>query len=115
MTMSDLPEHLRSIYRTSERHENRRGFVCLDRNERATPIPDSTFRDMLARLSVNDVMSYPDAGPFTERVARQLRMPEDYIAETAGSDGALRRLFMAYLRPGGVVVTLDPSYAMYEL
>jgi histidinol-phosphate aminotransferase len=50
-----------------------------------------------------------------ERVAKQLSLQEDHIAETAGSDAAIRRLFMAYLRPGHAVVMLNPSYAMYEI
>src|SRR5712691_8755857 len=108
-------EHLTTIRRTSERHEGRSGFVCLDRNERVSAIPEPLFRDMLARLTVQDLMSYPDAGPFVARLAKQLGLPEDHIAETAGSDAAIRRLFMAYLRPGNTVITLNPSYAMYEI
>jgi histidinol-phosphate aminotransferase len=115
VTILSPQEHLRSIFRAGERHEGRKGLICLDRNERVSPIPDAVFRDMLAHVTVEDVMAYPDAGPFVERLARQLSLPEDHFAETAGSDAALRRLFMAYLRPGGGVVSLDPSYAMYDI
>ena len=115
MTIPSPHEHLRSIFRTSERHEGRKGLICLDRNERVSPIPEPIFREMLAHLTIQDVMVYPDAGPFVERLARVLSLPEDHVAETAGSDAALRRVFMAYLRPEGIVVSLDPSYAMYDL
>lgn len=111
---SPLP-HLLAIERTSERHEEREGFICLDRNERASPIPDDAFRAMLAQFTLRDVMAYPDAGPFIAMLSERLGMPESWIAETNGSDAALRRVFMAYLPPGGVVVTLSPSYAMYSL
>src|SRR5712691_2725764 len=113
---SFLPkDHLLAVRRSSERHEGREGFVCLDRNERASPIPEAIFRDMLEHLTVTDMMAYPDAGPFVTRLARQVGVSEDHIAETAGSDAAIRRLFMAYLRPGATVVSLNPSYAMYEI
>jgi histidinol-phosphate aminotransferase len=115
VTIPSPHEHLRSIFRTSERHEGRKGLICLDRNERVSPIPEPIFREMLAHVTIQDVMVYPDAGPFVERLARELSLPEDHIAETAGSDAALRRVFMAYLQPDGVVVSLDPSYAMYDL
>jgi histidinol-phosphate aminotransferase len=108
-------EHLRPIYRTAERHEGRAEFVCLDRNERASPLPAAVFRDMLASVSMRDLMSYPDAGALVSRLAHALRLPEDWIAETAGSDNAIRRTFMAYLRPGAGVVAPSPSYAMYEI
>jgi histidinol-phosphate aminotransferase len=113
--MIEPREHLRPIYRTSERHEGRAGFVCLDRNERASPLPDADFRDMLASVSMRDLMAYPDAGALVSRLARMLQLPEDWIAETAGSDNAIRRTFMAYLRPEAVVVSPSPSYAMYEI
>ncbi|MGB8488387.1 MAG: hypothetical protein WCD67_19130, partial [Xanthobacteraceae bacterium] len=64
MTIPSPHEHLRSIFRTSERHEGRKGFICLDRNERVSPIPEPIFREMLAHLTIQDVMAYPDAGPF---------------------------------------------------
>jgi histidinol-phosphate aminotransferase len=108
-------DHLRTIYRTSERHEGRAGFVCLDRNERTSPLPDAVFRDMLASVSMRDLMAYPDAGGLVSRLAKVLQLPEDCIAETAGSDNAIRRTFMAYLRPGAEIVSADPSYAMYEI
>src|SRR4051794_3807215 len=98
--------HLTAIERTSERHEARDGFVCLDRNERASEIPDDAFRAMMAQLTPHDVMAYPDAGAFIATLSAQLGMPEAWIAETNGSDAALRRVFMAWLPPGGTVVTL---------
>ncbi len=108
-------KHLSAVHRTSERHEGRAGLICLDRNERVSPIPEAVFRRMLASLTVQDVMSYPDAGGFVSRLSKHLGFPEDYIAETAGSDAAFRRLFMAYLGPGAGVVSLNPSYAMYHV
>lgn len=108
-------DHLQAISRTTERHEGRDGFVRLDRNERVSPIPEPFFREMLAQVRPEDVMCYPDAGPFVARLSNRLGFPEDHIAETAGSDAALRRVFMAFLEPGATVVTLNPSYAMYDL
>lgn len=113
--MIEPREHLRPIFRTSERHEGRAEFVCLDRNERVSPLPDAIFRAMLASVSMRDLMAYPDAGALVSRLAHMLKLPEDWIAETAGSDNAIRRTFMAYLRPEATVVAPSPSYAMYEI
>jgi histidinol-phosphate aminotransferase len=115
MSKFEPREHLLAIERTPERHEQREGFVCLDRNERVGGISDAFFRDMLAQLSPREITAYPDAGPFIATLSAHLGFPESHIAETNGSDAALRRTFMAYLRPGGEVVSLKPSYAMYDL
>ena len=108
-------EHLLAIERTSERHEDRENFICLDRNERASQLPEAIYREVLQQIKPRDLTAYPDAGPFVAKLAAQLGVPENWIAETNGSDAALRRVFMAYLAPGRVVASLRPSYAMYEL
>ena len=110
-----MKDHLRSISRASERHLGREGFIGLDRNERVSPIPETQFRAMLASLKMDDLTAYPDAGPFVMRISAATKLPEDWIAETAGADAGIRRLFMAYLRAGDGVVTLKPSYTMYEI
>jgi histidinol-phosphate aminotransferase len=110
-----MKDHLRSISRASERHLGREGFVGLDRNERVSPIPETQFREMLASLKMEDLTAYPDAGAFVSRISAATKLPEDWIAETAGADAGIRRLFMAYLRPGDGLVTLKPSYTMYEI
>jgi histidinol-phosphate aminotransferase len=110
-----LREHLRSVERTNERHEGRERFICLDRNERASPFPDALLRQMLSGLTSRDLMAYPDAGPLVRRLSAQIGLPEDWICETAGSDAAVRRVLMAYLKPGGAVLFANPSYAMYEI
>src|SRR5262245_9153945 len=115
-TMPDLlREHLRAIERTNERHEGRERFVCLDRNERASPFPEALLQRMLSTVTSRDLMAYPDAGPLVARLSGQIGLPEDWICETAGSDAAVRRLLMAYLRPGGAMLSTNPSYAMYEI
>jgi len=108
-------EHLRSIHRTNERHEGRDRFVCLDRNERDTPFTETVLRQMLADLNSRDLTAYPDAGAFVSKLSTQIGFSEDWICETAGSDAAVRRLMMAYLKPGRTVVFGNPSYAMYDI
>jgi histidinol-phosphate aminotransferase len=115
MTRITPRDHLVGVERSNERHEGREGFVCLDRNERASPFPDATLRDMFASVTSRDLMAYPDPGPFVSRLARQTGRGEDWIVETAGSDAGLRRVMMAYLRPGGTVLFANPSYAMYDI
>src|SRR5947208_2235791 len=76
-TMPDfMPrEHLRSIERSNERHEGRDRFVCLDRNERASPFSDELMRRMLSGLTSRDLTAYPDAGPFVRRLSAQIGLP----------------------------------------
>jgi len=108
-------EHLRAVERTNERHERRDRFICLDRNERASPFSEALMRQMLSELTPRDLMAYPDPGSFVSRLSAQVGLGEDWICETAGSDAAVRRLLMAFLKPGQTVLFANPSYAMYEI
>lgn len=105
--------HLVGIHRDSERNLGRKGLMRLDRNERVTPLAEAVFRDMLGRLTIEDVTGYPDSWPFVERVARLTRLTGDHVSVTPGSDGGIRRIFQAYIGPGDVILTAEPTYAMY--
>ncbi len=115
MTAPPPNEHLLSIRRDSDCIGDRRGFVCLDRNERPSPWPDDVFRQMLAKLDPWDLTHYPDLGPLYQRLVRATGLPQERLCVGAGSDSLIRRMFQAYLRPGDTVVTPDPTYGMYAV
>src|SRR5262249_11359652 len=79
------------------------------------PFSEALMRQMLSELTPRDLMAYPDPGAFVSRLSAQVGLGEDWICETAGSDAALRRLLMAFLKPGQTVLFANPSYAMYEI
>ena len=60
-------------------------------------------------------MAYPDPGPFVSRLARQTGRPRRLDRRDRGSRRGLRRVMMAFLRPGGTVLFANPSYAMYDI
>jgi histidinol-phosphate aminotransferase len=113
---SPLPNaHLLAIARDQERHLSREGYLRLDRNERVSALPEKHFRAMVAQLSVDVLMAYPDAGAFVDRVAASTGLPVDHVVPTAGSDGGIRRIFTAFVSPGDVVQIANPTYAMYDV
>jgi histidinol-phosphate aminotransferase len=113
--MIEPNEHLKSIYRTSERMPERRGRVHMDLNERVTPFEPAIQAQLLAQIQPELLCHYPDASPLYERLARHLALPEEMLYITPGSDAAIRLLFQAYLRPGDRVVFPQPTFAMYEV
>jgi len=106
-------EHLDAISRDSDCLGERRGFVCLDRNESPAPWSDEVFRDMLATLDAWDFTHYPDLGPLYDSLIRTTGLPHERLCVGAGSDAIIRRAFQAFLRPGDRVISPEPSYGMY--
>ena len=95
----------------SERHHAMR----LDKNERTFPFPDEVFRDMMARVTSEDLTMYPDQTPLYKKLAARHGLDVSQILLTAGSDAALKTIFECYVREGDRVVFLDPTYAMIDV
>lgn len=113
--MIEPNEHLKSIHRMSERMPERRGRLHMDMNERVMPFEPSVYATLLAQIRPELLCHYPDASPLYERLSRHLRVAEDQLYVTPGSDAAIRLLFQAYLRPGDRVVFPEPTFAMYAV
>jgi histidinol-phosphate aminotransferase len=58
---------------------------------------------------------YPITDDLYAALGQHLSISEDHLLLTAGSDAAFKAFFQAYLEPGSSVVTLDPTYAMYDV
>jgi histidinol-phosphate aminotransferase len=65
---------------------------------------------------VNPLALYPDAAchALTAALAAHLRVPADHLCLGNGSDEIIHFLGLAFLRPGDVLLTGDPSFVRYE-
>ncbi len=94
-------------------YEGRPG-LRLDKNENLAPDP-ALVREVLARTPAQSLADYPDYGAFLKVLARWMRCRPENLLLTAGSDGAIKLVFEAYLEPGDEFVTLSPSFAMFTV
>jgi histidinol-phosphate aminotransferase len=93
-------------------------FVRLDGNEGA--VADPVVLDELARSLRGDAVraarllrDYPSSEPLRELLAQRFAVDRTRVAVTAGADGALDRLFRAYLEPGDEVLVAEPTFEMF--
>jgi len=107
--------HLLQLRRVSDNMRDRRGFVCLDRNERVDPFSAAQLAQMLSAIGPESISAYPDPSPLIDRLAERLQVPAGWIYPTNGSDAAIRKVFQTYVRPGDRVLLADPTYAMYPI
>jgi histidinol-phosphate aminotransferase len=91
------------------------GLVRLNRNERLEPLP-AWFVDRIRGALDGDLLTgYPSTDSLYERLSEWLGVARERLLLTAGSDSAVRAVYQALLRPGDGVVSLEPSYAMYQV
>ena len=82
----------------------------LDGNEGSRPEPE-LLRE-LAEQPVDLLRDYPDLGELEAAIARRHGVEEDRVLVTDGADGAMDRLFRAYLEPGRELLVPVPTFEM---
>ncbi len=115
---SKLPPPVPALIDLNRVHEpgsETRTYVGLDRNERLAPLPDWFIESTRQLLESALLTRYPVQDRLHRQLADELRLSEEQLLLTAGSDAAIKALYQAYIRPGDAVVILDPSYAMYSV
>ena len=109
-------QYLRGIQRirVSEGRDLGAG-LRLDRNERVDAWPDDFLIDVMAAQPSYFLSVYPESGPLIEKIASFHGIRPTQVLLTAGIDGGIKTLFEVMTAPGDLVVTVDPTYAMYQV
>lgn len=103
------------LHRAREPGSETRAYVSLDRNERLQPFPDWFLETLRQSLQSTVLTSYPITDGIYLQLSTQLGISEEQLLLTAGSDAAIKAVYHAYVRPGDLVMMLDPSYTMYRV
>ncbi len=95
--------------------ESRRdpGMLWLDKNENTDPELIAVVAQVVAGLPNHAQHAYPESGPLYHKLAAWLSLRPENLLLAAGSDGAIRAAFEAFVSPGEVVIHTGPTFAMY--
>lgn len=106
---------VRDVVRWPVSQAERLDKLRLDKNENCAGWPTRVMDGMLAGLSRHFLTAYPEPHTLYEKIAKWHGITTDRLMVTAGSEMAIRYLFEAYLEPGDELVSLEPSFAMFEV
>lgn len=90
-------------------------LLWLDKNENTDPELAKLTTRLLSEIDPTSIYSYPECAPLYNKLADHLGLKADHLLLTAGSDGAIRSVFEAFINPGDVVVYTVPTFAMYAV
>lgn len=90
-------------------------LLWLDKNENTDPELAKLTTRLLSEIDPTAIYSYPECTPLYHKLAGHLGVKADHILLAAGSDGAIRSVFEAFINPGDVVVHTVPTFAMYAV
>ena len=93
----------------------RQDYIRMDLNENPGGLPEEFIQKVLSKVDPQFISQYPETLPFTETLADYLGVEVNQLCLTNGSAEAIRHIIEAYSGPGGRIVSVDPSYAMFDV
>lgn len=102
--------------------QGRYGFLRLDMNENPGGLPKELVEEVKKELTPEYLAMYPEESRMKELLADYLnresapvRLSEENLCLTNGSDMCIRYLYEVFAEPGSKVVTVAPSFEMYRI
>lgn len=109
-----LNENVKDLNRIFDQNL-REGYLRLDLNENPGGLPEEFIRKVLDQITPQFVSQYPETLPFTQTLAEKLGCEVENICLVNGSAEGVRHVIEAYSRPGGKILGVVPTYAMYAV
>ena len=109
-----LNENIENLERIFDQN-SRDGYIRMDLNENPVGLPLEFIQKVLSDVSREMVAKYPEQLHFTEKLGKMIGAEVNQICLVNGSAEGVRYVIEAYSRPGGKIVSVDPSYAMYKV
>ncbi len=107
-------ESIKDLYRIFDQN-SRDGYIRMDLNENPVGLPQEFIDEVLSKVTPEFVAKYPEQLEFTKKLAKFIGVEVENICLVNGSAEGIRYVIQAYSRPGGKVLSVTPSYAMYDV
>lgn len=109
-----LNENIKNLFRIFDQN-SRDGYIRMDLNENPVGLSQEFIDEVLSKVTPEFVAKYPEQLEFTTKLAKFIGVEVDNICLVNGSAEGIRYVIEAYSRPGGKVLSVSPSYAMYDV
>lgn len=94
---------------------NRKDYLRLDLNENPGGLPQDFIDEVLEGITPQYVSQYPETYEFESCLSEFLGVKNENICLVNGSSEGIRFIIEAFSSPGGKIVGVVPSYAMYQV
>lgn len=108
-------KHLREIFRTPVDKTDRQLYIRLDKNEWTVPYPAPLLNKIKNTINSEFLSCYPAIYQIYDALSKFHSLSEDHFLVAAGSDGAIRAVFDAFVSPGDEIINIQPNFAMYSV
>ncbi len=109
-----LNENIENLERIFDQNA-RDGYTRMDLNENPGGLPKEFIQKVLDSVDQEMISKYPEQLRFTQKLGKFIGAEVEQICLVNGSAEGVRYVIEAYSRPGGKILSVDPSYAMYKV
>jgi len=106
-------KNLLKLDRVPNESLNRDEYLRLDKNENLKGFSKDVIEDIIKSITSDFLTAYPEAEPLYKKLAECLKIPQNQIYLSAGSDASIKAVFEVYVEENDEVVIIHPTYAMY--
>lgn len=106
--------YIKDLYRVKF-HDVREDVLRLDMNESPTGLPEAFVEKVKQKLTSSFFATYPLKDELVTLLAQHNMIGEENITVTAGSDEAMRLVFQCFGEAGKQVLTVSPTFEMYDV
>lgn len=96
-------------------HRNRKDYLRLDLNENPGGLPEDFIKSVLSEIDPCFISEYPEMEEFVETLAAFIGVHSSNLCIVNGSSEGIRYIIEAFTAPGGKILGVTPSYAMFEV
>lgn len=107
-------KYIASTYRIKD-HTDRRGYLRLDMNENPEGLPEDFVRETVKKITPEFLASYPQKDNLLGLIAGREGVDVQNVTLTNGSDEGMRLVFETFTHAGGRVLTVTPTFEMYQV
>ena len=109
-----INKYIREVERVKN-HEDRTDYLRLDMNENPEGLPSDFFNKIKGLITPELVSSYPQKERLMSLIAEKEGINSDGISIVNGSDEGIKLVFETFTKPGSNVVTVTPSFELYNV
>lgn len=106
--------NIKKLHRIYDQN-SRTGYLRLDLNENPDGLDPVLVRQVLQQIDAELLAQYPETKGFIEKLAAFIDMQPEEICLTNGSAEGIRYMIEVFTKPGGKIISVEPSYAMYRV
>ena len=89
--------------------------IRMNRNERVLDFDQNLLSKIFKNVKKYDLGKYPDQEKIYKKLSNFLNLNEKNLLLSSGIDGSIKSIMEILTKPGDKLVTLYPTYAMYEV